>query len=127
MTTEQIGREDWNGFFHSFSLQHDGWLATLEILDSDAGAQEEARDIPFEAISLDKQRDDSEAVVIDMRSTATEHVSHVIARPTRVWLQKTEDGADAALEIEAENDSRAILRFRSPMPPELVDGIVTEF
>lgn len=127
MIMQEIPREHWNRFFHSFSCQHEGWLATLEIFATDTGAQQEARDIPFEAISLDKERAESEAVVIDMRTTTTEHISHMIAQPTHVWLQKTEAGADAGLEIQAEDDSRASLRFRSPMPPELVDGVLKEF
>jgi hypothetical protein len=123
-TTQEIPREQWNNFFNSFNRQHEGWLASLEIFASDTGAQQEASDLPFEGISLEREADDSTALVIDIGKTAEDHVSHVIDKPTHIWLQKTETGADAALEIEAEDDSKALLRFRSPMPPELVDGVV---
>lgn len=124
MKTEEIPREQWDQLFHQFSFRHEGWLATLEIFTPDAGAQVEAHNIPFTGISLAGERGD--AIVIDMHKTPSDHVSHVIQKPTRVLLQTTEAGAYAALEIEAEDDSRTLLRFRSAMPPELVDGVVLE-
>ena len=124
MQTQEIPREQWNNFFDSFNRQHEGWLATLEIFAEDAGAQQEAHDLAFEGISLDRSNDESESVIIDMGKSADDHVSRVIDNPVHLWLQKTETGADAAIEIETDDESRALLRFRSPMPPELVDGIV---
>jgi hypothetical protein len=65
-------------------------------------------------------------VLINVGKTPADHVSHKIENPVHIWLQKTEAGANAAVEIEAEDDSKTLLRFRSPMPPELVDGVVLD-
>lgn len=41
----------WPSFFDSFSRKHQGWLATLEILGPDIGAQVEERELAFEGIT----------------------------------------------------------------------------
>jgi len=126
MPTQEIPREQWNNFFESFSRQHAGWLATLEVFASDAGAQQEASGVPFEGISLDSDKGNSGAVVITVGKTPANHVSYKIDHPVHIWLQQTEAGADTALEIEADDDSKTLLRFRSPMLPEFVDGVVLD-
>ncbi|HJP95403.1 MAG TPA: DUF5335 family protein [Pyrinomonadaceae bacterium] len=124
MSTQEIPRNQWNTFFDSFSRQHEGWLATLELLSTDLGAQEEANELSFEGISLNADDADSEAIVISLARTPADHVTHMIDHPKHVWLERTEEGADSSLEIESEADEKALLRFRSPVRPEFVDGIV---
>jgi hypothetical protein len=40
--------------------------------------------------------------------------------------KQTSGGANAALEIESENQNKTLLRFRSALPPERVDGVVVD-
>jgi hypothetical protein len=124
MSTEEIPREQWRSFFDSFSRQHEGWLATLEVFAANLGAQQEAEELPFEGISLDSDDGEPESVIISFGNSASEHVTHTIHGPKHLWLQRTPEGANAALEIRAEDNSNTLLRFRSPMLPEFVDGIV---
>jgi hypothetical protein len=124
MPTQEIPREEWQGFFEVFSRQHEGWLATLELLGSDIGAQEEAHELPLEGLSLDSGGNESEAIVISLGRTRRDHVTHTIKQPEHVWLEQTAEGANAALEIESSDESKALLRFRSPLLPEFVDGVV---
>ena len=124
MQTQEIPRHEWNSFFDSFSRQHEGWLATLEVLGSDVGAQEEAHELPLEGVSVASETKKAESISISLGRTAEDHISHTITKPEHVWLEKTDDGADAALEIESADDSKTLLRFRSPVPPEFVDGVV---
>ena len=125
MPTQEIPREDWNNFFDVFSRQHEGWLATLEIFASDIGAQEEAREMPLEGISV-ASRDDADAIAISLGKTPEDHVTNTITKPEHVWLDQTSQGANAALEIESENHNKTLLRFRSALPPEMVDGVVMD-
>lgn len=120
MPVQEIPREQWHGFFDSFSRQHEGWLATIELLEATSGAQRGA--LSFAGISLAGH--DTESIVISLATSAVEHVTHMIDHPKRVWVQRTDEGANASLEIEAKDEARTLLRFRSPMLPELVDGIV---
>src|SRR5213083_524812 len=124
MPTQEIPREEWNSFFDSFSRQHEGWLATLEVLGPEIGAQEEAHELPLEGVSISSGTNEAETIAITIGKTPEDHISHTILKPAHVWLEQTQDGADAVLEIESEDDSKTLLRFRSPVPPELVDGVV---
>ena len=75
---------------------------------------------------LDSDKSNSGAVVITVGKTPANHVSYKIDHSVHIWLQQTEAGADTALEIEADDDSNTLLRFRSPMLPEFVDGVVLD-
>ena len=126
MRTQEIPRREWRGFLDSFSRQHEGWLATLEVLGANVGAQEEARELPLAGVSLSSGGDETEAISIDLGTKPDEHISHAISEPIGVWLKQTEGGADAALEIEVADGTKTLLQFRSPMPAELVDGVVLD-
>jgi hypothetical protein len=120
MQTQEISREQWSDFFNSFSKRHEGWLTTVEIFENDLGAQQEGRELSFEGISLNSADANSGAILINLGQSPSDHLSHSIKQPKHVWLQQTDQGADAFLEIEAEDDSRTLLRFRTPMPSQSV-------
>ena len=124
MQTQEIPHQEWKSFFDSFSRQHEGWLATLEVLGSDVGAQEEAHELPLEGVSVASNTNQTETIAISMGTTLEDHISHTIVKPTHVWLEQTDRGADAALEIESAGHAKTLLRFRSAVPTELVDGVV---
>jgi len=124
MPTQEIPREDWSNFFDVFSRQHEGWLASLEVFGPEVGAQEEAHQLPFEGISIASGGNGADAIAINLGKTPEDHVTHTITKPEHVWLEQTSGGANAALEIESENQNKALLRFRSALPPEMVDGVV---
>jgi hypothetical protein len=126
MPTKEIPREEWSNFFDVFSRQHEGWLATLEIFGPEVGAQEEAHELPLEGISLASGGNETDAVAISLGKTPEDHVTHTVTKPEHVWLEQTSGGANAALEIESEDQNKALLRFRSALLPEMVDGVVTE-
>src|ERR1051326_7964309 len=123
MISKEVRRSDWREFFDRFSKQHEGWLATLEILVDGDDAQAEAVALPFEGISLNA-KDKPESLVINFGRSAVDHVSHTIERPDHIWLTQTAEGTDDSLEIEHQDEQKTFLRFRSPMLPEFVDGIV---
>lgn len=114
MPTQEIIHDKWNEFFNSFSRQHEGWLATVEVFGLEVGAQEEASDVPFEGISVGSAKGESDSLIINVGKSPEDHVSHKIDQPTHVWLREATTGADLALEIEAQDQSKTLLRFRSP-------------
>jgi hypothetical protein len=126
MPTQEIPRDEWNNFFDVFSRQHEGWLATLETFGPDIGAQEEAHELPFESISITSGNNGTDAIAIDLGKTPEDHFTHRITEPEHVWLEQTSGGANAALEIESENETKTLLRFRSALLPEMVDGVVVD-
>lgn len=126
MKTKRIPRSEWPKFFDSFSRQHEGWLATLEIFATEIGAQVEERELALEGIVDEWNEALGNQIIIMMGAKPDDHITHTIAHPTNVSLEQTDEGADVALAITSEGGSVALLRFRSPMLPAMVDGIVHE-
>jgi hypothetical protein len=124
MPTKEIPRDEWTTFLDTFSRQHEGWLSTLEILGPDIGAQEEVRNLPLEGITATSKDSAPETIAISLGKTAEDHVTHTIANPSRIWLEQTSEGANAALEIESADNVKTLLRFRSALPADMVDGVV---
>jgi hypothetical protein len=126
METREIPRSEWRSFFDVFSRQHEGWLATLEIFGQEIGAQAEPGELPLKGVTLTPVVGKSEAITINLGSIPKDHIKHTVIEPTHVWLVQTAEGANAALEIESADETKTLLRFRSPVLPELVDGVVLE-
>jgi hypothetical protein len=126
MPTQEIPRDEWKTFLDRFSQQHEGWLSTLEVLGTDIGAQQEAGDLPLEGITATVKDNVPETITITLGKTSEDHVTHTVTTPTHVWLEQTSQGANAALEIESADDVKTLLRFRSALPADMVDGVVLE-
>src|SRR5438128_10480979 len=99
MPTQEISRKEWNNFFDSFSRQHEGWLATLEVLGRDIGAQEEVHELPLEGVSIGSGINQPETIAISIGRTPDDHISHTITNPEHVRLEPAVDVADAALQL----------------------------
>lgn len=126
MKTKEIPRDEWREFFDRFSRQYEGWLVTLEILAADIGAQVEERNLAFEGIVHEWDEIQGNEIMIMVGPRPDDHITHSISHPVQVSLEQTDEGADAALAIKSADGTTALLRFRSPMLPEMVDGIVTQ-
>ena len=126
MRTREISRSEWPEFFDSFSCQHEGWLVTLEILGLEIGAQVEERELAFEGIVAERDEVQGDEIAIMIGAKPDDHITHSISRPTEVSLEQTDEGADAALAIKSADGVTALLRFRSPMLPEMVDAVMVQ-
>src|SRR5262245_31252074 len=103
MTLKEIPRSEWRHFLESFAHVHAGWLVTLA---------DEEREAPLEAVNV---TDDE--IVITLGESELDFVA-----PRRVAVLTTEEGADAALEIDTAG-ARTRLTFRVAALPETVDGV----
>lgn len=126
MKTLEIPPKEWITFFNSFSRQHEGWLVNLEILGSEIGAQYAGRELALEGITAEWDEGQGYLIAIMTGAEPDDHITHSINRPAAVRLEQTDEGADVALAIESANGDLALLRFRSPMLPEMVDGMVAQ-
>jgi len=122
----EIPREGWDEFLDSFSRQHEGWLVTIEVLGAEIGAQMEAEGKPLEGITAELKGDGNDLITITIGLSRAEHVTHNITAPTHVRIEQAENGADMALQIESEGGATTLVRMRSAMLPEMVDGVVSE-
>ena len=123
MRTKEILRSDWREFFNGFSRQHQGWLVTLEILGTEIGAQIEERELAFEGIVADCNEVRGDEIAIMIGARPDDHITHSISRPTYVSLEQTDEGADVALAIKAENETTTLLSFRVAVLPESADAV----
>lgn len=126
MKTKQIPKEEWGRFFDNFSRRHEGWLVTLEILGAEIGAQVEARELPLEGIVDEWDEIKGNEIMIMVGTKPDDHVTHTIGNATQVSLEQSDGGADVALAIGSADGTTALLRFTSPMLPEMGDRQVTQ-
>jgi hypothetical protein len=122
----EIPRDEWAKFLDSFSRQHEGWLIRLEVLGAEIGAQVEAQELPLEGITAELKSGGEDVISIILGGGSRERVTHNITQPTHVRIEQTESGADMTLQIESRSGVTTLVRFRSAMLPEMVDGIVSE-
>ena len=123
MRTVEIPREAWTSTLDDFSAIHDGWLFSLDVMSSSIGAQPQLDNLPLLGVSAEPV-DRGGAITISAGSAEIGHITHTIHGPSRVLIERREDGADVAMQIESADGTRAILRFRVAALPETVDGIV---
>lgn len=124
MHTVVIPRADWRAKLDEFSTAHEGWLVSLELLDPGLGAQPEIEDLPLRGVTAEV--DVREPAITIAAGAKADQITHVIHTPLRVQLEQSDAGADMALEIEASDHTKAILRFTTPAPIETVDGVPRE-
>lgn len=124
MKTKEIPKNEWREFFDRFSRQHEGWLVTLEILSAEIGAQVEERELAFEGIVDESDENQGNEIMLMLGAKPDAHITHSINDPVQVSLEQTGAGADAALAIKSADGTTALLRFRSPILPEMVDAFV---
>jgi hypothetical protein len=122
MHTIEIPRREWSASLDEFSRIHDGWLVSLDIVDVSRDLLREFRMLPLVGITAEPTGGGT--ISIAVAEPAGDHLTHLVHSPTHVFIEKTEAGENAALEVESADGTRAILRFRSVALPETVDGIV---
>lgn len=123
MLTVEIPRQEWVHTLNEFSAIHESWLVSVDVLGPELGAQPEIDNLPLLGVSADRIHDDATISISAGRSVA-DRITHTIHPATRVHIERTEDGADAALQIESADGTSTILRFRTAALSETVDGVV---
>lgn len=121
MKTVEIARPDWERSLDTFSAVHEGWLVSLEVLSPALGAQPVMTDLPLVGVTVEDR--EGHGIAIAAERSRGEHATHFVPEPTHIWLERTDEDADVALEIEASDGSRALLALKTPARPETVDGL----
>jgi len=122
METIEITRTKWTETLDGFSLIHEGWLVSVEVTSPEFGAQPEIQDLPLVGISAEPA-ERGDIVAIAAARSAADHVTHIVHAPTHIWIERTAEGADAALEVESADHTKTILRFKNAARPDTVDSV----
>ena len=104
---------------------HEGWLVSVDVLAAAIGAQPEVHDLPLVGVSVERGNG-AGTITISAARSGVGQITHTIHSPTRVWIERTEQGADAALQVESAEGTTTILRFRTAALPETVDGVAKQ-
>lgn len=99
MRTQTISAENWLDYFDTFSREHVGWPASIEVLDETAGPQNVAHNLPLQGISFDTKGTRPSSLEISVGQSSERHVSHVVDLPLRIYQASRSDGS-IDLEIE---------------------------
>jgi hypothetical protein len=122
MKTQEIPRNEWPAFLDSFTRRYEGWLADLEVFGLEIGSQMEEHELPLEGITAELGNGEPDRIAIMLGADPDDHITHTITAPLQVSVEKTDEGADAALAIKAPDGTTTLLRFRVVMLPEMVDA-----
>jgi hypothetical protein len=106
----EIPRDDWQAYFEDFSRDQPDYLAKIEILSEEIGAETEAEGTHLAAITYDRKDD---IVVIGLDGAAdgvAEEVERVIDKPLRIFVEDGPDG-EIAFEVEDAEGTKTVLRL----------------
>lgn len=109
LNTREIPRDAWNQFFTRFSQDHETQFVAVEVMGHDIGAQVEGQTLLLSGISEADDAGESLALMFD--SVNGDHLTHMVNKPTHVWLQQAPDNTDETLEIESADGTRTLVRF----------------
>lgn len=121
MSRRVIDRADWVDYVDAFSRRHDGWLISVAVDEASSPRRYVERDVPLRGIVA--ELDGGPASMMVFTGGTAPHATHFVGHATALEVEQTSDGADAALTITDESGARTTLEFRSPIRPELVDGV----
>lgn len=122
MRTIDVPQRDWTRTLDQFSAVHDGWLVSLEVVGPLLGAQPQIRELPLRGITAETGSPDP-VITIAAAQADGEQITHIIHAPTQVQIERTNEGADVALQIRSGDGTASILRFRTVALADSVDGI----
>jgi hypothetical protein len=106
----EIPRDEWQRYFEDFSRDQPDYLANVEILSAEIGAETEADATHLAAITYDRKDD---IVVIGLDGAADdvpEEVEHVIDKPQKITVEDEAEG-EIAFEIEDAEGTKTVLRL----------------
>ncbi len=120
MKTEVITPTEWSSFLDAFSRQHQAWLVNLEEIPNPASRPFlEASGLALQGISTDADR---QAISIMLGEAPGRHLTHTVERPSRVTVERTDQGIECAVRIEDKDGRATRVSFRSAVRPDEVDG-----
>jgi hypothetical protein len=98
MRTVEVPQKDWTRTLNEFSALHH--------------VQPQIRELPLRGVTAESGPRGA-AIMISAARADGEQITHLIPSPTHVRIERTNEGADVALEIESDEGLAAILRFKA--------------
>jgi hypothetical protein len=119
----EIDPHEWISFLDSFSRQHEGWLASIEVATA-GSTLKEVNNRRLRGVSIDHATGKQRAYV-ELGDAPDECITHIVDAPTCIRFKRRQTGAHEGLDIVSADGSTTLVRFRSAMLPEMIDDIAT--
>lgn len=119
----EIEPYEWISFLDCFSRQHEGWMASIEVATA-AGNLREVKDRRLRGVSIDHAHGHQRAYV-EVGDPPDECVTHIVSMPTHIMFKRRHSGAHEGLDIASADGTKTLVRFRSPILPEMIDDIAS--
>jgi Family of unknown function (DUF5335) len=116
-----IQRGEWASFLDSFSLQHEGWFASLSVT-RESNISNPMSSFRLQGIATDRATGKFR-LNITVREGPDQRI-YSVPDPSQVILKRDATGAHQGLEIVSADGSVTFLRFRAAMRPECLDGVL---
>lgn len=120
----EIPAREWTSFLESFSLQHEGWLATISVVFGNKTSIK-VRYARLECITT-SELDDDLHVRITMLVEDDEPLVYEVPNPVGVTFKQNLSGAHEGLDITSGDRSVTSLRFRVAANPETLDDVLPD-
>jgi Family of unknown function (DUF5335) len=107
--TREIPHEEWQRWFEDFSREEPDYLATVEVLGGEIGAETEAARPRLTAITYDRK---DNILVIGLDGTdddAAEDLQHIVYGPRRILV--AEGDGEISFEIEDQERTQTVVRL----------------
>ena len=119
MSVHNIPRSCWTDVLEEFSRGHRGWLASAVTVGPGPELVSRTESRPLESIAVAQTGGRPMAVCVRFHGGPTV----VVKAPRTLAVDRRDDGADRALEIDAADAEFVRIAFRATALPEELDGI----
>lgn len=117
IATQEIARDHWLEYFNDLAKLYQNWTVTVQVLDRELGDQRIIDDLPLQGISYDPAGSQAGDILIEAGDAGMPFEVHLVHHPRVVRAAATQPGAEADIEIEAEDGIVTLVSLRSR--PEL--------
>jgi uncharacterized protein DUF5335 len=108
ITTREIPRAEWRGYFDDFSRDLPDLLATVEVAGKDIGAQVEAERPRLTGITYD-DGDDIVVIGLDAPGGLPEDLEHIVYNPQKIYVAEEDD--TTVFDIEDSEEHQTLVRL----------------
>jgi hypothetical protein len=114
MHTFEIPRKLWRDRLDEFSRAYEGWPVALDILGDSIGVQPEFHLLSLAGVTAEPSEGGTISITVTLPSGG--FLTHTIHMPVHVFIERTDAGEEAALQVDAADGTKAILQFQIGHP-----------
>lgn len=124
METNNVARQDWNDFLEGISLEHEGWMVSVEMVGAGMDEPDEGMlvaDSTLDGIECELDEDESTLII-----TFTDHNPLRIENLARVSHDEVDEQDGKIVELETQNRQIMRLWLRMPKIADIEDLVETD-